>query len=174
MDLSFRRYGEAVVSVSLLPWCLGFGHGFNPFQDVPQRSSTSRRAAVVSSLAVSDAAESPSRNCAPFVLGFSSRFFIVSATPSCHRLLLQPSLLIHPLIFRGDACEMVGPSGGLCRSISLSVTVRLVSSYPSAWWVFDLLGKLESINGLQFKIKSRVSVLNTTSPYLRTGQRLAR
>lgn len=55
MDLSFRHYGEAVVSVSLLPWCLGFGHGFNPFQDVPQRSSTSRRAAVVSSLAVSDA-----------------------------------------------------------------------------------------------------------------------
>lgn len=54
-DLSFRRCGEAVVSVSLSPWCLGFGLGLNPFQDVPRRSSTSRRAAVVSSLAVSDA-----------------------------------------------------------------------------------------------------------------------
>ena len=54
-DLSFRRCGEAVVSVSLPPWCLGFGPGLNPFQEVPRRSPTSRRAAVVSSLAVSDA-----------------------------------------------------------------------------------------------------------------------
>ncbi|KAF2559811.1 hypothetical protein F2Q68_00017049 [Brassica cretica] len=52
-DEAARRL--AVVSVSLSPWCLGFGPGLNPFQEVPRRSSTSRRVAVVSSLAVSDA-----------------------------------------------------------------------------------------------------------------------
>ena len=61
---------------------------------------------------------------------------------------------------------MVGPSGGLCRFISLSVTARLVSGYPSALWVFDLLGKLESINGLQVLVSACFQPA-TSQPVLR-------